>query len=41
MLPSSKSHLLNDSESLLVSADEVSEVPGYAGHIVSWGLQDV
>lgn len=34
------SHLLNDSEGFLVSADEVTEVPGHARHIISWGLQE-
>lgn len=34
------SHLLNDSEGLLESADEVTEVPRLAGRIISWGLQE-
>lgn len=35
------SHLLNDSEGLLEFADEVTEIPGRAGCIIPWGLQEV
>lgn len=33
-------NLLDDVESLLVSADEATEVPADAGHIISVGLKD-
>ena len=34
-------HLLDDIEALLVSADEVMELPADAGHIISLGLEDI
>lgn len=35
------SHLLDDAEGLLVSGDEVTQVPAYASHIISLRLKEV
>ena len=39
-LLASQSHLLDDAEGLLVSAEEAVEVPADAGHVVSCGLKE-
>lgn len=40
-LPGSQSHLLNDTEGLLVTGDKITEVPADAGHILFEGLKEV
>lgn len=35
------SHLLDDAEGLLVSGDEVTQIPAYASHVISMRLKEV